>query len=146
MNYYLKYPINLEIDALIKSNINMLPKNKVSHKEKALLILHILICFMENAKQESRYIKTNKYCNLSSSLLKLAMYNYSHYLNLLIVAGVLETDNAYKVGVKCKGYCFADAYNVFDYKTHTVNQDALKKGITRLHKKLNSEYLKNIIN
>ncbi len=143
MKYYFKFPINLNIDKILEENINTPVKNKVCLKEKALFIIDSLISSVLASTKEIEYVKQKKYYPLSSSLLEEALYDYKHYLNLLIVAGVIESDDTYKVGAKCKGYCFTDAYNVHDYKTYTVTQYTLIKGLSRQRKKLNSLYLKN---
>ncbi len=143
MNYYFKYPINLNIDAVLEENTNIPIKDKVLHKEKSLFIIDAIMSPMLATRQEIMYIKKKEYYSLSSDLLKLALHDYNHYLQLLIIAGIIETDNTYLVGNKCKGFCFSDVYNINDFKSYTVTKYSITKGITRQQQELNSRYCKN---
>jgi hypothetical protein len=132
-------PENLGIDEIIEANrtANMSSNLK---DEKLLYVIDALIKSRANSWRELNE-SDSKFAPLSSVLLDLVIHNYKQYLDFLMQAGVIQSDNCYVVGEKCKGYCFTEEYTGKELIPIEVADYGLYRGIGRL-KKESSKKLK----
>lgn len=122
-------PENLDIDRVTLENQKEYIQGRLK-KENLLYICDALIKSRANNRQEMTDSGT-QFAPLSSSLLDLVIHDYKKYLDFLIGAGILLTDYTFKVGEKCRGYCFAYPYSGQRLKMVLVESYLLKKGIRR---------------
>lgn len=131
MRHHLYVPENLELDMILEQHEYIhIP---AFHKDNLMYILNLI------AELPSLYkdrVNEDGYVSINADLLrKWIGRNYLLYLNLLIEAGIIESDNHYQTGKKSIGYKYTSHYNV----------GVIKKLVTdaTLHNKLDEYYLQN---
>lgn len=98
-------PAALDIESLMKDHP---PSNINSFKKSDLIyLLHII----SSVRRTSRSFNTwNEFVPLKADLLRKKVRYYRAYLDYLIDAGIIISDNWYIKGFKCIGYMFTPAY------------------------------------
>ncbi len=129
MNLTLLTPENLDIDGLIKEGKASFARLRL-RKPSLYYILDALIKARVNSRHEMEEQDT-RYFSVSSKLLDGVVHNYNAYLAFLIERGVIETDNHFIVGKKCKGYRFTLRYSGKSLIGTTINDYRLNRSIKR---------------
>ncbi len=142
-------PANLDTQKLVEEY----SPNEVDNfsAEKLIHILHLLHSIPATNKDlEIR----NGYIPIYSPILQRRIHNYRQYLDYLIDAKVLETDNHYIVGQKSKGYRFTVKYRTQGLKRvdihnmglirHTKAESKFSNAMRKSHGHLYKWYTKDL--
>jgi hypothetical protein len=102
-------PSNLDIDKIISDN-----KERFTGKEKLRRVTLLLVLdLFRQRRSVRRKVLTDKkvsYTPLSSFILQDLVHNYNEYLEFLIEAKVLESDDTWAWRTKCRGFRYAAQY------------------------------------
>ncbi len=123
-------PINLDLKQLIFKHLILSKELKVT-EGKIAFICHSLFSSIIMHRSEIED-SDNPYVPLCSKILDLAVHDYSKSLQFLLETGIIESDNSYLAGDKCKGYCFKNPYRDREFKKVYIEDFRLKKGLKRL--------------
>lgn len=130
MNYrYLYVPENLDIDSLkLKRPRAFYTRNL--HEEKLLYVCATVIKARSSQRKKMEEEGT-RFANVSSEQLDKVVHNYREYLDYLLLMGVIETDNHFIRGEKCRGYCFRPPYRGQKLKRIEVTSHTLRRAMRR---------------
>lgn len=123
-------PENLDLPALVKTHK---PTFRLK-LDRCLYILNQIVEQFAYNRRLSNAIEECPYVPLSSEMLIRHVRNYQYYLRYLVDVGVLDSDNWYEVGRKCKGYRYTEQYqtslvtiSISDKKIITRNLKRIKE-------------------
>ncbi len=130
-------PANLDIDTIIKRNRTLYMRNSLG-RENLLFICSSLV--KARAKQRKKMMEDETtFVNLCSRHFQKIIRNYNKHIGFLIYSGVICSDNRYKKGEKCTGYCFTDEYLDSPPIEVEIESYRLRQSIRRAAQKLNIE-------
>jgi len=111
-------PKSLNINTLIETNR---PDIKDFSKTKLLLVLNFV---SEVAINNEENVTPEGFVRLHSEILQSYVHDYKRYLNYLKDNNIIEVNNQYIVGTKCRGYRFTKEYDsvVVEYEIEIKNQ------------------------
>jgi hypothetical protein len=126
-------PRTLDIDGLLSKypphNVQKFSKDKLIH------ILHLLYSIPATNKDLEI---CDGYVPVYSKILQRRIHNYNEYIDYLLRARVIETDNRYIPDLKSKGYRYTEKYNTI-FKAVTVADAILNR-----HNKKDSRFSANM--
>jgi hypothetical protein len=96
-------PHNLDVNQVLKNNPPSFPYQCDN-------FIHVLSLLTEIPSKKKELLNGEGYVPLNSTILKTRVHNYSQYINYLLEAGIIETDNYYIPGEKSRGYRFTESY------------------------------------
>ena len=98
-------PRIIDIDKIIiETPITNIKKFKRDH------LIHIIHLLTEIPANKERFDEARGFVPINSQLLKKRIRNYQEYLQYLMDAKIIVSDNYYKVDYKSKGYRFTDEF------------------------------------
>jgi hypothetical protein len=139
-------PKSLDVNLLIATDP---PTIKDFTKERLLIVLNF-ISEVSSYNDESE--SSDGFVSLYSKKLQSGVHDYKQYLNYLISNKIIETDNRYVVGKKCRGYKYSDRYNTevveveVEIKTYRKRQRFKKLTISERISLHQHEYVTKWIN
>ncbi|MDB5223928.1 MAG: hypothetical protein JWN83_2595 [Chitinophagaceae bacterium] len=122
-------PANLNIDEVILKNSFAFKGNNL--KRHKLLFVCDYIIKARIAQRKEMNDKDTDYAEISSRNLNKILHDHSKYLNFLLKAGVIETDNYFILGEKCKGFRFKYKYSGTGLKQVLLDNFQFKRAIQR---------------
>lgn len=126
---YLYLPENLDI----KSIIALAPHQFYTENLQEQNLLYICSAIIKARKSQRKKMLDDRtrYANVCSEQLDMVVHNYNKYFEYLLKNKVIETDNHFILGEKCRGYCFLPPYRGQKLKRVEVSSYRLRKGIRR---------------
>jgi hypothetical protein len=126
-------PHNLDVDALLRKFLPFHIENFSKDK-----LIHILDLIYRIPASNKDLEIPDGYVPINSKILQRRIHNYSDYIDYLIRAKVIETDNRYIPEWKSKGYRFNKMYNT-NFKSVEISDSILNK-----HNKRESRFSDNM--
>lgn len=142
MAYYFRVPANLNIEQLVRNNLI----ESVTDGKKAVQMFYYLCGLVSQFKaRHGGWEENNRgFVPLSSDYMRKIHQRYSYYLAWLVNVGVLESDNHFITGSKCRGYKFTSAYRGMPSKEVVVDDMILCKNIKKLYRDIEAKKQKEL--
>lgn len=141
-NHHLYVPENLDIESLKKYRPRAFYSRNL--KEENLLYICAAIIKARYNQRKKMDDQGTKFAPVSSVLLDDVVHNYPRYIEYLLLMDVIETDNHFIVGEKCRGYCFKSPYRGQPLKRVEAKSYCLRKSIRQAAEKWETERKKEL--